>query len=203
MILKPFLREGLMPLPVTFISTISKDGIRNIAPWSCVMPVLRPLDLICAASAKKRDTLTNIRDTGQFVLNLPGADLADKVVPTARHTPPEVDEFVDAGLTEKPSETIQPPGIAGCYAWMECELASLHEEPQYVLVIGRVLRLEVDDRVLGPDGGLDTEKARPLLMTGSRKGMRFSTLRDLNLREDFASMFPDGKDPLGPLYGKG
>ena len=62
MILKPFMREGVMPLPVTFISTISKDGIRNIAPWSCVMPVLRPLDLICAASAKKRDTLRNIRD---------------------------------------------------------------------------------------------------------------------------------------------
>ena len=52
MILKPFLREGLMPLPVTFISTVSKNGIRNIAPWSCVMPVLRPLDLICAAGKK-------------------------------------------------------------------------------------------------------------------------------------------------------
>ena len=46
------MREGMMPLPVTFISTISHDGIRNIAPWSCVMPVLRPLDLNCLASAR-------------------------------------------------------------------------------------------------------------------------------------------------------
>ena len=67
---KPFMREGFMPLPVAFISTISKSGIRNVAPWSCVMPILRPLDLVCVASAKKRDTLNNIRETEQFVLNL-------------------------------------------------------------------------------------------------------------------------------------
>jgi len=53
LILKPVMREGMMPLSVTFISTVSRDGIRNIAPWSCVMPVLRPLDLICLASARK------------------------------------------------------------------------------------------------------------------------------------------------------
>jgi hypothetical protein len=117
MILSPFLREGVMPLPVTFISTISRDGIRNIAPWSCVMPVLRPLDLICAASAKKRDTLVNIRETGQFVLNLPGTDLAEKVMPTARYSSPEVDEFVEAGLPPRPSTLVKPPGIAGCYGW--------------------------------------------------------------------------------------
>ena len=117
MLLKPFMREGLMPLPVTFISTISRDGIRNIAPWSCVMPVLRPLDLICTASAKKRDTLANIRETGQFVLNLAGVGLHDKVIPTARHSTPDVDEFVEAGLEEKPSQRVKPPGIAGCYAW--------------------------------------------------------------------------------------
>ncbi|MGD8387721.1 MAG: flavin reductase [Desulfobacteraceae bacterium] len=75
MLLKPFMRESLFPLPVTFISTISTDGIRNIAPYSCIMPVLRPLDLICLASAFKRDTLKNIRDTREFVVNLAGADL--------------------------------------------------------------------------------------------------------------------------------
>lgn len=203
MLLKPFLREGLMPLPVTFISTISREGVRNIAPWSCVMPVLRPLDLICAASALKRDTLRNIRDRSQFVLNMAGEDMADKVLPTARYTPPETDEFEDAGLVEKPSEVVRPPGIAGCYAWMECELVNLVEDPKYVLVIGKVVRLEVDDRALDPDGNLDVEKARPLLMTGSKTGMRFSTLKDLNRGEDFAAMFPDGRDPLSPLYGKG
>jgi flavin reductase (DIM6/NTAB) family NADH-FMN oxidoreductase RutF len=89
MIVKPFKREAFMPLPVSFISTLSIDGVRNIAPYSCLMPVLRPLDLVCLASALKRDTLNNIRATGEFVINLPGLDLADKVIPTARHCSPE------------------------------------------------------------------------------------------------------------------
>ena len=119
MILKPFLREGVMPLPVTFLSTVSTDGIRNIAPWSCIMPILRPLDLICAASAPRRDTLNNVRDTREFVVNLPGVDLVDKVIPTAKNVPPDVDEFELAGIDEKPSQLITAPGMAGCYAWME------------------------------------------------------------------------------------
>lgn len=200
MLLKPLMREGLMPLPVTFISTISRDGVRNIAPWSCVMPILRPLDLICAASAKKRDTLVNIRQTGEFVLNLAGADMKDKVIPTARYSAPEVDEFVEAGLVEKPSQTIKAPGIAGCYAWMECELVKEFEEERYALIVGKVLRLEVADNALNPEGSLDIEKAQPLLITGRKKGMHFSTLQDLGASEPFSAMFPDGKDPFESKY---
>lgn len=200
MLLQPFKREGVMPLPVTFITTVSRDGIRNIAPWSCVMPVLRPLDLILVASAKKRDTLQNVRDTGEFVLNLAGTDLEDKVIPTARYSPPEADEFELAGFEEKPSMLVRPPGIAGCYAWMECELVKEYDEDQFVLLLGRVLRLEVRDDVMSEDGSLDVARARPLLMTGSSKGMHFCTLKDLEKHEPFAAMFPDGRDPLAGMY---
>jgi len=200
MLLKPFMREGLFPLPVTFISTVSPGGVRNIAPYSCIMPVLRPLDLICLASSFKRDTLANIRETGEFVVNLAGADLADKVIPTAKHVPPDVDEFELAGLSEKPSEVIRPPGIAGCYAWMECERVTLYEEASYVLIVGRVLRLEAADEVMGEDDGLDIEKARPLLVTGNKRGMSYCTLKSLDKEDPFSAMFPDGKDPVGALY---
>ncbi len=200
MILKPFLREALLPLPVAFISTVSTDGIRNIAPWSCIMPVLRPLDLICLASAKSRDTLANIRATGEFVVNLAGIDLADKVIPTARKSRPEEDEFVLAALDEKPSVSIRPPGIAGCYAWMECRLEEEFEKKSHVLIIGKVLRLEVVDELMRPDGSLDIEKARPLMMTGSRKGMHFASVTGIDRFEPFSAMFPDGKDPLAAKY---
>jgi len=200
MILKPFMREGLMPLPVAFISTISKDGVRNIAPYSCIMPVLRPLDLICLASAIKRDTLVNIRKTGEFVVNLVGVDFSDKVIPTAKFSSPETDEFELAGLNEKPSEKIRAPGIAGSYAWMECELFKIYEEPNYVLVMGKVLRLEVADAVVNAEGGLEIELAQPLMMTGSKKGMHFCTLKDTGAFEPFCAMFPDGGDPLSKKY---
>lgn len=200
MILKPFLREALLPLPVTFISTVSADGIRNIAPWSCIMPVLRPLDLICLASAKGRDTLANIRATGQFVVNLAGTGLVDKVIPTAMRSGPEVDEFCLAGLEEKPSVSIKPPGIAGCYAWMECELQEEFEGKSHVLILGKVLRLEVVDELIRPDGSLDIEKAKPLMMTGSKKGMHFSTVTGIDRFEPFSAMFPDAGDSLAGKY---
>ena len=200
MILQPFKRESLMVLPVAFISTISPEGIRNIAPYSCVMPVLRPLDLVCVASAKKRDTLVNIRATGEFVLNFPGIDLADKVVPTARFSPPDADEFELAGLLEKRSVEVKAPGIIGCYAWMECRLTREYEEEQYVLIMGQVVRLEVADAVYLPDGSLDLEKARPLMMTGSKQGMKFCTAASVDRFEPFGAMFPDGKDPLAAKY---
>uniref|UniRef100_A0A7C3V8Z4 Flavin reductase family protein n=1 Tax=Desulfobacca acetoxidans TaxID=60893 RepID=A0A7C3V8Z4_9BACT len=200
MILKPFKREAYLPLPVTFISTLSGTGIRNIAPYSCVMPVLRPLDLVCLASALKRDTLTNIRATGEFVINLAGIDLADKVIPTARYSPPEADEFELASLSEKPSVQIKAPGIMGCYAWMECRLHKEYAEAQYVLIIGQVVHLEVADEVYLPDGSLNLEKARPLMMTGSNRGMKYCSVVDINRMEPFGAMFPDGKDPLAWKY---
>lgn len=72
------MREGFMPLPVAFISTRSREGINNIVPYSCIIPLLRPLDLTCLASAEKRDTLANIRETREFVVNLAGKNFMDK-----------------------------------------------------------------------------------------------------------------------------
>ena len=200
MIFKPFMREGFMPLPVAFISSISKNGVRNIAPYSCIMPVLRPLDLICLASAFRRDTLDNIRETNQFVVNMVGESFADKVIPTARFSPPDEDEFTLAGLKEKPSETVQAPGILGSYAWMECELFKSYDEENYVLIMGKVTHLEVDDHVLTPEGDLDIAKAKPLMMTGSKKGMHYCTVTEIGHFEPFGAMFPNKKDPIAEKY---
>jgi flavin reductase (DIM6/NTAB) family NADH-FMN oxidoreductase RutF len=166
------------------------------------MPVLRPLDLVCIATAKRRDTLDNIRDTGEFVINMAGTDFCDKVIPTARFSPPEVDEFELAGLIEKPSMIVRPPGIQGCYAWMECKLDKLFEEPQYILIMGKVVHLEINDELYHPDGSWDVEKASPLMMTGSNDGMHYCTLTDTGKYDSFGSMFPDGKDPLSKAYTK-
>jgi flavin reductase (DIM6/NTAB) family NADH-FMN oxidoreductase RutF len=164
------------------------------------MPVLRPLDLICLASAHKRDTLKNIRETGEFVVNLVGTDFSDKVIPTAKFSPPEADEFELAGLDEKPSKSIRAPGIAGAYTWMECHLFKLYEETNYVLIMGKVVHLEVADEVLSPEGELDIGKARPLMMSGGKKGMHFCTLTNIDRFEPFGAMFPNGKDPLAEKY---
>lgn len=207
MILENFKRESLIPLPVAFISTTSKDGIRNIAPYSCVMPVLRPFDLICVASAKMRDTVVNIKDTGEFVINMPGVEMVDKVIPTASHVPFDVNEFELADLKERPSKKVKAPGIEGCYAWMECKLHNIYEDEYegfpYLLILGKVVHLEVDDDIYNPeDGSWDIEKANPLMMVESDRGMHFCTVSDINKFEPYGAMFPDGKDPLAWMYEK-
>ena len=71
-----------------------------------------------------------------------------------------------------------------------------YDEDRFVLLLGKVVRLEVRDDVLTPDGSLDVDKARPLLMTGSKKEMHYSTLKDIAQTDAFGAMFPDGRDPL-------
>ena len=83
---------------------------------------------------------------------------------------------------------------------MECELFKDYEEPEYVLVMGKVLRLEVADEVLSDDGGMDIHKAKPLMMTGNSKGMHFCTLKDIDVFEPFSAMFLNGSDPLVKKY---
>lgn len=83
---------------------------------------------------------------------------------------------------------------------MECELFKEYEESDYVLIMGKVLRLEVDDRYLTSDGTLDIRKAKPLMMIGSKKGMHFCTLADSERFESFGAMFPDGRYPLAAKY---
>jgi flavin reductase (DIM6/NTAB) family NADH-FMN oxidoreductase RutF len=173
MILKPNQREQIFPLPVLFVSTVSRDGIRNVAPWSCVTPILRPLEEVLLASWLKRDTLENIRQTGEFVLSVPPAGMEEAVMITARNYPPEVDEFLEAGLKPRPSTNVKAPGVEGCLAWAECRLTEMVSRERFVLIIGQVVHLEVDDRYFNDRGEMDFEKAKPLCGIAGETGMQF------------------------------
>lgn len=163
-----------MPLPVVLISTLSQDGVRNAAPWSCVTPVLRPLEEILIASWLERDTLENIRQTGEFVINVPPSGMEGAVMICARNFSPEVDEFEMAGLQARPSARVKPPGIEECLAWAECVLEEEIAREKFVLIIGKVVHLEADDRFFSEADGMDLEKAKPLCAVGGQKGMKFA-----------------------------
>ena len=172
MILQPNQRSQIMPLPVLLISTVSPEGIRNAAPWSCVTPILRPLDEILIASWLKRDTLENIRQTGEFVINVPRAGMEEAVMICAKNFPPQVDEFEVAGLEARPSSAVKPPGIAECLAWAECTLVEIVRK-KFVLIIGKVVHLEADSSFFSQAEGMDYEKAMPLCGIGGPNGMHF------------------------------
>jgi flavin reductase (DIM6/NTAB) family NADH-FMN oxidoreductase RutF len=177
-----------MPLPVVLISTISKEGILNAAPWSCVTPVLRPLDEVLIASWLKRDTLNNIRGTGEFVINIPRAGMEDAVMVCARNYPPEVDEFQEAGLVPRTSRKVKAPGIESCLAWAECKVEEEIAREKFVLIVGQVVHLEADDRFFSETAGMDFEKAMPLCSVGGPNGMRFVRPISTGKAEKYASM---------------
>jgi len=180
-----------MPLPVVLISTISKDGVHNAAPWSCVTPVLRPLDEILIASWLKRDTLENIRQTGEFVINVPPAGMEEAVMICARNFPPEVDELENAGLVPRKSIAVKPPGIQGCLAWAECVVEEEIARDKFVLIIGKVVHLEADDRFFSEAEGMDYERAMPLGSMGEPNGMQFVRPVSTGKGDKYASMLSE------------
>jgi len=193
---QPVDRELAFVLPVVLVSTIGNQGVRNLAPYSNFTPLLRSTDMILLASWHRRDTLKNIRANGEFVVSVPPVEMADKIMPTAMHYPPDVDEFVQACLQPKPSLQVAPPGVEGCLAWLECRLAKQYVEKSYVLVVGQVLRMEVAEGMVNQRGGLDLQRARPLLASLDREGVHWATAVDLGKGEPYGAMFPGGQDPL-------
>lgn len=187
--LPPHKRENVLPLPVVLISTISKSGIRNAAPWGNITPILRPLDEIVLASWLRRDTLDNMRETGEFVVNVPPVTMVEEVMICARNYPPEVDEFVEANLTPRPSTVVAPPGIEGSVAWMECQLVEEILREKYALIIGKVVHLEVNDRYVTEKGDIDIESARPLSMVCNSDGIRYTRPVDAGRFAPYAEMF--------------
>ncbi len=189
-ILSPNKREHFLPMPVVLISTEDTGGNRNIAPYANVMPILRPLDLIAIASWLRRDTLDNIRDTKEFVINIPSADLVDEVMICSRNYPADVDEFAEANLRAKASHKVTAPSIEGCIAWMECTLdKEVSQEGKYSIIIGKVVHLEVDDRYLTETGDMDFERARPLSVMLGDTGMHYTVPSGTGDYREYAEMF--------------
>jgi len=189
MILKTRQREQVLPQPVVLISTVGKNGVRNIAPWSNITPILRPLDEIVLASWIKRDTLVNILETGDFVVNVPSADMVDAVMICSKNYPPDVDEFEKSGLKPCLSKQVKSPGIEGCLAQMECTLVEEISRKNYSLIIGKVVHLEAEDKFFNEAGEMDYEKAQPLSIMLGDKGMWFTRPVYVGKYAEYSEMF--------------
>jgi len=108
-------------VPVYLISTVSKSGIRNIAPYGMVMPVSHNPSIYAIGSDKDRDTYRNIMETEEFVLNVPSTSILKKVNLTGIKFPAEIDEFEKTKFTPIPSLKVKTPLIAECKSHFECK----------------------------------------------------------------------------------
>jgi len=151
----------VVPRPVALVSTMDRDGVANLAPFSafCQAGANPPAVLFCPAlrvpdrAAEDRprdlrkDTLRNIEETGEFVVNTVSEAIAAAANAASAEVPPEVDEFQLAGLTPLASEAVRPPRVAESPAQMECKLLQVvyvsRAPGAGVIVVGEVVRFHV------------------------------------------------------------
>jgi len=161
--------KALAPRPVVLISTIDKKGRPNAAPFSFVMPVSIDPGIIAFASAPNRDTLLNIRETKEFVVNVPSENILKGLWLCAINVPRGVNEIERSGLHEEKSRVVKPPRIRECIAWFECKLKFEREMGDHVIVVGDVLCSEIRDELIRDNGNLDVGKARVLMHIGGNE----------------------------------
>ena len=147
----------IVPRPIAWVVTRDPDGVLNAAPYSFFNafanePPIVVIGIGGRAEGDLKDTGSNIRRTGQFVVNLVAEENAPAMNVTAIDFGPEVDELREAGLHTLPSTKVAPPRIAESPVAFECErLLAMELANDRSLVIGRVLAMHVrDDAVLDP-----------------------------------------------------
>lgn len=160
--------EVLSPRCTVIVSTIDKNGNPNAAPFSFVTPISIDPPMVALGVFPNRDTLANIRETCEFVLNLVPEELLGQMIVTARAFPKGVNEIKEAGLTESKSKVVKAPRIQECSAWIECKLDCEYEAGDHIIVIGRVAHVECKDLFFA-DGGFDVVKAKPVMHIRGRR----------------------------------
>jgi len=147
----------IVPRPIALVSSMDKSGILNLAPFSFFAGVGSnpPTVLFCptlrspdpTGNIGRKDTLRNVEETGEFVINIVSEAIANGANAAAAEVPPEVNEFELAGLTPQPSQAVRPPRVAESPAQMECKLLQViytgHDAGSGVIVLGEVLRFHI------------------------------------------------------------
>jgi len=163
---------SIIPRPIAFVSTRSKDGENNVAPFSYFNGVCSKPPTIMFAPARRgwdgeeKDTLINIRDTEEFVVNIVSESFAEKMVICATDFDSDVDEFEISGLTPTNSQKIKPPRVGEAKISFECKLNQIVEigdgtAGSGFVVIGTIVLFHIDDGIYD-NGRIITEKLEPL-----------------------------------------
>ncbi len=159
-----FLIGVVVPRPIAFVSTIGSHG-PNVAPFSYFMPIgSRPPLLgvsIGLRDGEIKDTLANIRETGDFVINVVTEALAERMVRASGDWPQDIDEFEITGLTRADSDRVRSPRVAESPVHLECRLFREVALGDATLVVGELVCAHVDDALL-VDGRVDVEKLMPV-----------------------------------------
>ncbi|KAH7912398.1 hypothetical protein BJ138DRAFT_1148402 [Hygrophoropsis aurantiaca] len=171
------LTSAIIPRPIAFVSTLSSDGIPNLAPFSYFSMVAHHPPLISISfslsSKRPKDTRENILATKEFTVNIISEPFVEAANATSVEAPAEVDEWRISGLTMAESIDVKPPWVRESAVGLECGLFHAHEirppgsdEITHTLVLGLIKRVHVRKSVMKDDGTVDAAKLRAVSRLG-------------------------------------
>jgi flavin reductase (DIM6/NTAB) family NADH-FMN oxidoreductase RutF len=171
----PF-KSCVVPRPIGWISSLSAEGVVNLAPYSYFNAICGEPPMVMFSSGGRqphgpKDSLANVEATGEFVCNMATWDLRQPMNETSAPHPSEIDEFDAAGLETEPAEMVRPPRVRAAPIHLECVHHETVELPcdtpgeRNAICIGRVVGIHIRDEFL-KDGMVDVEKIRPLARLG-------------------------------------
>ena len=174
---------SVLPRPIALVSTLSDDGVPNLAPFSFFTgltskpPMIGFAPALKGKEANKKDTLSNIESSGEFVVNIVTEDISEQMNKTAFEFPPDVDEFEIAGFTAIDSEIVKPPRVKESPINLECKLYQVvyigdGTAGSGAFVIGEIVAYHIDDALYN-DGRIDTALLKPV---GRLAGQDYTTL---------------------------
>ena len=146
----------IIPRPIAFVTTLSREGATNLAPFSFFNGVSSDPPVVSIAVASKRDgskkdTWRNIEETGEYVINVVVPELMDAVIIGAKELPHGVSELDLSGLKTLPSTKVKPPRLEASPINLECTLLRIVEVEETALILGRVVMVHAKDEIV--DGG--------------------------------------------------
>lgn len=176
------------PRPIGWISTVGTDGDVNLAPFSQfnLVSTAPPVVMFACNTPQDRDekdTVANVRATGEFVVNLVSWNLREQMNITSTQLPRGGDEFELAGLAKAACMKVRPPRVQASPANLECRVIRIVEieptlpgETRSTVVMGRVVGLHIQDEFIDAQGRFDTVKAQPTTRLG---GYQYATVGEV------------------------
>ena len=165
----------VVPRPIAWVSTISIDGVENLAPHSFFTVASADPAILQFTSIGHKDSLANAVDTGEFVINLANRPLFEQINASGTNYPPEISEFEASGIKTEPSVKVLPPRVADSPVAMECKTEGTADFGDSVVVFGKLVHIAIDESVM-VDGHPDIERLQPLSRLGKNQ---WSTIGDL------------------------
>ena len=161
----------VIPRPIAWVATIDENGIDNLAPFSFFNVVSEDPPHIMFSTVrtgnKNKDTLNNILDNQEFVVNLVTEDIVEQMNTTSQSVAPNVNEFELTNITPINSIYIKPKRVKESLVQFECEMVhhyfiENHQNGGACIIIGKIITMHIDDTILTENHKINLEKYKPV-----------------------------------------